>query len=197
MKLKNYLNESSLSRVQKTYSEHDTGIMTATRSFHECGLGDKITRKENQGRNSILVTKLIKRGYGVTKLKGVWLEEKERSYFITDLKDSGKLKGDMIELGEQFEQDAILFSKKNDNYYAISTNKCGQWPGNGKIGIKEKIGKPKFSKKGAESYSLIGGRPFIFEHYIRTIYNYHPTEIRSIMHIDKSYPNKKSIRGIE
>ena len=203
MKFHNYLNESSLSRVQKAYFEHATGTITAFRDAHDCGEGDKIAMKENKIRNSILHSKLLKRGYGVTKVKGSWLENGsvevgEMSWFVVDLKDSGQLKKDLIILGEQFEQDAITFSEKNGEYYAISSNTCKKaWPGFGKIGIEQKLGKPKFGKTGVDGFSRVNGRAFVFENNeIITKMDYYPTEIRSIVHIDFGYPDKQSIINI-
>jgi hypothetical protein len=200
LKLKKYLNESSLSRIQKAYSEHDTGTITAFRTAHDCGEGEVLTRKEKDGRNGILKSKLLKRGYGVTKVKGSWLENNEievgeTSFFVVDLKDTGRLKKDLIKLGEQFEQDAITYANKNDDYYAISSNKCADaWPGKGKIGVTSKLGKPKFGKTGVNGFSRVGGRAFVFEeNRIVTKLDYHPTEIRSIMKIDDGYPDKQSL----
>lgn len=200
MKLKVYLKESSLSRVQKAWGEHATGTITAFRGRHDCGDGDVIIKKENEARNSILKSKLLKRGYGITKIKGSWLEnnEVERgevSFFVVDVKDSGDLQKDLIDLGEQFEQDAITFAEKGDDYYAISSNTCIKaWPGFGKIGEKTKLGKPVFGKTGISGFSRINGRAFVFESIdYETKMCYHPTEIRSIMHIDNRYPDKRSI----
>ena len=203
MKFKNYINESSLSRVQKAWLKYDTGTITGFRYAYNCGQGDIITLKENKARNSILLSKLLKRGYGVTKIKGSWLESGsievgEMSWFVVDLKDKGILKKDLIKLGEQFEQDAITFSKKNGEYYAISSNTCEKgWPGAGKIGVEKKLGKPVFGKTGVDGFSRVGGRAFVFENNkIITKMDYNPTEIRSIVHIDDGYTDKQSIINI-
>jgi len=200
MKFIDYINESSLSRVQKAWMEFDTGTITAFRSYHDCGNGDIITKKENLDRNSILKSKLLKRGYGITKIKGSWLENNliergEISFFVVDIKNTGSLKNDLIELGDLFEQDAITFSKKLDDYYAISTNKCKEsWPGFGVIGKESKLGKPKFGKTGINGFSRVGNRAFVFEsNTIDTKMNHYPTEIRSIDCIDAVYPDKQSI----
>jgi len=68
------LTESSLSRIQKYWIEYDTGTITAFRGAEECGLGATITKKQNKGRNGILQSKLLNRGYGVTRIKGSWFE---------------------------------------------------------------------------------------------------------------------------
>jgi len=200
MKFKKYLKESSLSRVQRSWSEHDTGTITGFRGYHECGDGDKITLKENKARNRVLKSKLLKRGYGITKIKGSWLENGnkevgESSFFIVDLKDNGKLERDLIDLGGQFEQDAITFSNVGGDYYAISTNTCkGSWPGNGRIGVRQKLGKPIFGKTGVDGFSRVNGRAFVFESgNITTKFDFYPTEIRSINHIDDGFPDKGSI----
>lgn len=198
--MKHQLNESSLSRIQRMYFQHDTGTITAFRGFHDCGDGEKIALKENKKRNSILKSKLLSRGYGITRVKGAWMEnggiEKgEVSFFVVDLKDTGKLKKDLIELGKQFDQDAITYAKAEGDYYAISTNECPMaWPGSGRVGVESKLGKPVFGKTGVNGYSRVGGRAFVFEEKDLTeLFDYYPTEIRSIKNIDISYPNKKSI----
>lgn len=203
MKFNDYIKESSLTRVQKAWSEHDTGTITAFRGYHDCGNGNKITKKENKNRNSVLQSKLLKRGYGITKVKGSWLENNEiergeSSFFVVDLKDSGNLKKDLIKLGNQFEQDAITYASKDSDYYAISTNTCiKSWPGFGKVGREQKLGLPKFGKTGVDGFSRVGGRSFVFESInITTKLNCYPTEIRSIMHIDDGYPDKQSIINI-
>ena len=144
------LTESGLSRIQKYWIEYDTGTITAFRGAEECGLGDTITKKQNKGRNGILQSKLLNRGYGVTRIKGSWFEnagkeKNESSFFVVDLKKSGKLKKDLINLGTDFDQDAIIYADKGSDYYGISTNKCPESePGKGRIGVEEKFGIPKF-----------------------------------------------------
>ena len=189
---KEFLSESSLSRVQRQWSEHDTGTITAFRNAKDCGEGDKYNTKSNKARNSVLKSKLLKRGYGVTKVKGSWMENGdievgEESFFVTDLKDTGKLKKDLIALGAEFDQDAITYADKGDDYYAISTNECPQaWPGFGKLKKSAKLGKPTFGKTGVDGFSRVGGRAFVFkENYIDTKLDHNPTEIRSIQHIDE------------
>ena len=186
------LAESSLSRIQKYWIEYDTGTITAFRGAEECGLGASITKKQNKGRNGILHSKLLNRGYGVTRIKGSWFEnagkeKNESSFFVVDLKKSGKLKKDLINLGTDFDQDAIIYADKGSDYYGISTNKCpDSEPGKGKIGIEEKFGKPKFGKTGIYGFSRVNNRAFVFESgfELRTKMSYYPTEIRSINRID-------------
>lgn len=202
MKLKKYINEGSLSRIQKVWTEHATGTITAFRGKEDCGQGKDISKKQNKARNAILRSKLLARGYGITKVKGAWLENNEvergeMSFFVVDLNDSGKLRKDLIKLGTQFEQDAIIFAEKQGIYSAISSNECPQaWPGFGKIGVVKELGKPKFGKTGIDGFSRVGGRAFVFEgaSEVFTKMRFFPTEIRSIMKIEEKYPDKESIK---
>lgn len=140
----------------------------------------------------------MKKGYGVTKIDGTYIENygkptavevKEESYMVVDTKDTGNLKKDLIELGIEFEQDSITFQAKGDKYYLISTNTCeDRHPGNGKIGVELKLGKSIFGKDG-EFHSKINGRPFVFKNikeHFKKLTDYYPTEIRSIINLAES-----------
>lgn len=176
------LNESSLSRVYKHYQKHDTGTISAFRYARDCGNGKQYTVSENLQRSAVLKAKLLKLGYGVTKIKGTYIENygkenarevDEESYFVVDSKDGGKLRQDLIALGGEFDQDSITFSKADGEYYLISTNTCpSAYPGNGKVGKEEKLGKPNYGTKyfkdendktvEAEFFSKVKGRVFVF-----------------------------------
>jgi len=171
MKLRDLL-ESSLSRIWKQTQEHDSGTISAFRSARDCNKGEEFSKKENLKNSKILKSKLLKNGYGVTKIDGTYIENyntpnavevKEESYIVIDLKDSGNLKADLIKLGQEFEQDSITFQKADGSYLLISSNKCSDgYPGEGKVGVEVKLGKPIFGKDG-EFHSKINGRPFVFE----------------------------------
>ena len=166
------LNESSLTRIWKHWREHAIGTITAFRFARDCNTGERFTKSENKKNNSILKSKLLKMGYGVTKIAGTYIENygtnneikvDEESFIVVDLKDSGKLKKDLIKLGQMFEQDSITYSQPAGNYYLISSNKCPDgYPGNGKIGVEVKLGRPMFGKDG-EFFSKVAGRPFVFK----------------------------------
>ena len=191
--LEQTLDESSLSRLWKFAKEHDTGTISAFRSKTKCNEGEKISKAENLKRSKILKAKLLKLGYGVTKIYGVYIENygsdtavevNEESYFVVDLKDSKRLKKDLITLGQEFEQDSITYSKATGEYYLISSNECPDgYPGKGKDGVEVKLGTPMFGDSG-EFHSKINGRPFVFksaEDVNESITNFYPTEIRSIL----------------
>lgn len=190
----NALNESSLSRVWRQTQEHDSGTISAYRSAKECGEGEKYAKVENKKRNNILASKLKIMGYGITKVKGTYIENygsdneipvKEESFLVVDINDKGSLKRDLVELGDMFEQDSITFSKPSGEYYLISTNRCSNgYPGFGRIGVEKKLGKSMFGEKG-QFYSMVNGRPFIFEsiqNRIRTIVDHTPTEMLSVIY---------------
>lgn len=189
MKLKKFVNESSLSRVWKLTTKHDSGTISAFRYARDCGKGDVYTKKENRDRNAILKSKLLRGGYSVTPIKGVYIENygsleeiemNEESFLIIDIRDMGNLRYDLIELGKMFEQDSVTYSRSNGEYYLIGTNKCKHsYPGHG---IAKKLGKTIYGKKG-EFHSKVSGRPFVFKKVTgntNTIKNYSIAEIRSI-----------------
>jgi len=167
---KEFINESSLSRLWRHNDEHDCGALTAFRNARDCGEGEPYVKKENNQRNKSLLAKLKSKGYGVTKLKGTYPEGgsvgKEESFFVVDLKDSGNLERDLRRLGEEFEQDSVLFVPKgaikgDSKAYLIGTNKCkNNWLGFGK---KETFNKGKMGYSSPIYTSMVNGRPFIFE----------------------------------
>jgi hypothetical protein len=193
MKLKSIIKESSLSRIWKHATEHESGTITAFRSARDCGKGQKYTQTENRTRNAELKAKLQSMGYGLTAVNGYYVENygspsakkvKEESFVVVDLKDKGTLKQDLIKLGTYFEQDSITWSKPSGEYYLISTNTCPEaYPGKGKIGVTDRLGKPLFGKDGT-FHSTINGRPFVFTEVVgnfTSLTDYPPTEIRSIL----------------
>lgn len=178
MSFKDYINESSLSRLWKHNEKHDCGAMTAFRASRDCGKGNPYTAKENKARNKSLLSKLKYKGYGVTRLKGYYPEGdkdvKEESFFIVDIKDTGNLLNDLKKLGEEFEQDSILFIPKgsiqgDDKAFLIGTNHCeNNWLG---YGEKEIFNKGKIGYSSPIYTSYVNGRPFIFEEYDSEVLN--------------------------
>lgn len=163
MKFKKLLLESSLSRIYSLYLKHDSGTISAFRH--------NFSKSENLSRSHRLKTILENKGYSVTKIDGVYIEnyksnnEKEvheESYIVIDINDKGDLETVLRKLGEQFLQDSITFTKKGGNYELIGTTpykgENEPWPGNGK---REQLGKPMMGE-GGEFYSSIRNRPFKF-----------------------------------
>lgn len=192
-KIHNFIAESSLSRVWKHVTKHDSGTISAFRYARDCGSGEPYGKNENMKRTTQLKSKLLSMGYGVTRIDGVYIENyktpnekpvKEVSFLVIDLKDSGNLKKDLIKLGSYFDQDSITYSKPSGEYYIISSNKCPDgYPGNGSIGVERKLGKPMFGKSG-EFHSKVNGRPFVFENVqenLTQLTDYSVNEIQSFV----------------
>ena len=173
---KDFLTESSLSRIWKHNEEHDAGALTAFRKGPDCGTDKPYSKKENAQRNKSLLAKLKTKGYGVTKLHGSYPEggktTKEISYFVVDLSDSGKLEKDLRKLGQEFEQDSILFIPKgaikgDAKAHLIGTNRCdNNWLGFGK---KEVFNKGRMGYDSPIYTSKVNGRPFVFESVGETV----------------------------
>lgn len=160
--------ESGLSRIHKAIKKHDYGIITAYRYAPECGTGEPYTYDQNQKRNSHLLAKLRARGYGVTAIKGSYIENYdstnarevgENSFFVVDIQDSGSLRDDLLKLGEEFEQDSIIFGSAGETGSLIGTNNCPT----GYPGYHNEVpqGGAVFGKTG-EFMSRVKGRPFVF-----------------------------------
>jgi len=175
--IKQELNESGLSRLWRHNEEHDAGALTAFRKGPACGDKDeRYTNKENAQRNKSLLAKLKTKGYGVTKLHGTYPEggktTKEISYFVVDLSDAGNLEKDLQKLGQEFEQDSILFIPKgaikgDAKAELIGTNRCdNNWLGFGK---KEIFNRGRMGYDSPIYTSRVNGRPFIFEEVGETV----------------------------
>tara|TARA_Y100000004_G_scaffold70980_1_gene79804 strand:- start:42 stop:677 length:636 start_codon:yes stop_codon:yes gene_type:complete len=192
----NSLNESGLSRVYRHTREHDYGLITAFRYAPDCGEGTPYTKRENMQRNTSLLAKLRAEGYSVTKIKGSYIENYgdkslerevgENSFLVIDINDKGNLKKTLMKLGEEFEQDSIIFGLKGSRADLIGTNKCPKgYPGYHKI---DPQGGALFGKTG-EFMSRVKGRPFIFgeENIVEEHYGVckFPTELRGPVTISK------------
>lgn len=170
MRLETYINESSLNRIWQHNEKYDCAAMTAFRKSRDCGDGELYTKNENLRRNKSLLAKLMSKGYNCTRLNGQYPEGgetgKETSYFIVDAKNNGKLENTVKLLGEEFEQDSVLFIPKGSiqnksGAYLIGTNRCeNNWLGYGK---KQEFSKGKLGYTSPIYTSYVNGRPFIFE----------------------------------
>ena len=194
------LQESSLSRIWKHSQLHQTGTITAFRYARDCGDGKEYTKGENKARNKKLESKLLSKGYGITKIQGVYIENykskneievKEESFFVVDLKDNKKLLSDLKKLGREFDQDSICFGLEGGRRYTVfGTNDCpNAYPG---LGKNVKLGDAIFGK-GGKFMSKVNGRPFIFSGSVKTklpeMITYESLSIRSKEVIDSMVNN--------
>lgn len=159
------LKESSINRLVKHMEEHDCGSITAYRSEY--------TNKENKQRNVSLLSKLLARGYGVTSVRGSYIENYgqpdqrevgEHVFFVVDLKDRKDVKSVLMKLGKEFDQDSILFIPKGlkEGSYLIGLKK-DVWPG-----LNKEYPLPILKRGTSDNEFLtkVKGRPFYFKEQI-------------------------------
>jgi hypothetical protein len=168
MKANENIVETGLSRVYRQTRDHDYGTITASRYASDCGNGVKYTYEQNRKRNISLLAKLRVRGYGVTSIKGSYIENYntpnarevgESSFLVIDIQDTGNLRDDLLLFGEEFEQDSIIYGNAGEPGVLIGTNHCPDgYPG---YHVEVTQGTALFGKTG-EFMSRVKGRPFVF-----------------------------------
>lgn len=169
------LNESTLNRIHSHVMEHDCSVITAFRnSFVNCLDDDndeeRLNIRTNKNINKTLKAALLSLGYGVTEVKGTYIENylsdneievKEDSYFVVNLKDDPDFFDNIIKIGEILCQDSVLIiNKGGDDNYLVGTNKS-DFPGHGEVVNLGRL------KAGVESQFMtkVGGRPFTLESF--------------------------------
>lgn len=157
----NAIESSSLSRLYEKMLKADCGTVSAFRGNY--------TRRENQVRTQQLKTFLANPMLDITVVDGVCLENYGKSderesreivFFVTKARPDSNIdiKEILMEAGEKFDQDFILFIPKNGDYAeAVGTNETG-WPGFHKI---VKMDKRKFGE-GNQFMTKVSNRPFYF-----------------------------------
>jgi len=175
MKVRQYLNESSLSRLYKHMLNHDSGTITSFRDEERNDDGEVVlsyTKDENKSRNRVLLAKL-KQKYNVTKVKGSYIENMgskfakevgEDVYFVVDNLDRGSLESDLKRLGQEFNQDSIMFIPKGGTKGILHGTKKDEFSGKfAGLQFGEKVVFPKAVwGKENEFMTKIRNRPFTF-----------------------------------
>ena len=157
---KEFINESSLSRIKSKSDKKGIAVMSASRANKSA--------KENSARSKQLDKDIrSKFGRGATKVTGSYSEKdektgeekkvKERSHVI----DSGKMgkrkfKKEVKKLGKKYGQDSVLTSGKKGGTLS-ATRKGG-------LGKKKGIGVGRFKPQGTnpDGQSQIKGKTFSF-----------------------------------
>ena len=157
---KQFLDESSLSRIKSKADKKGIAVMSASRA--------NLSSKENRSRAKELDKDIrSKFGRGATKVTGSYVEKddktgketrvKERSHVI----DSGKMgkrkfKKEVKKLGKKYGQDSVLTSGKKGGTLS-ATRKGG-------LGKKKGIGVGRFKPQGTnpDGQSQIKGKTFSF-----------------------------------
>ena len=155
-----FLIESSLSRLYKHMTEHDSAILSAFR--------DEFTKKENYERNRELKARLLERGYGVTKVAGSYIENfqtpkamevSEESFFVSNRKDDPQFIEVIGDLGEEYSQDSVLIIPIGAKAaYLLGTSPAGEYP---TYEDQESVGSLKMGEE-SEFMSRVSGRPVTF-----------------------------------
>jgi hypothetical protein len=148
------INESTNNRILDTLRKNDAAIMSASR--------DKYNFRENRARNIELLKKLSNRGYQITDLKGIYIENYgtddakkvlEDSYLIVNINKYSKFSDYIINLGEEYDQDCVMLITHGGNRgYLYGTNGA-TFPG---LGNTEELGRLKVASDG-EFYSKKSG----------------------------------------
>lgn len=169
------LNESGLSRVSKHMMEHECCIMSAFRNDPadlskcvEMARPDLQPDMENMDRSRRLKALMLSLGFGVTKVRGSYIEDfetpqavevSELSLFCVNIKDDPSFVLKMEELGKLFCQDSILIIPKGaKGAYLLGTNNS-DFPGLDKT---IEVGDFKPAKE-SEFMTRVKNRPFTFD----------------------------------
>ena len=158
---KQFLDESSLSRIKSKADKKGIAVMSASRA--------NLSSKENRSRAKDLDKDIrSKFGRGATKVTGSYSEKDEKTGKETKVKershviDSGKMgkrkfKKEVKKLGRKYGQDSVLTqTKKTATLHA--TRKGGLGPGTKAIGV----GKFRAQRKNPEGQSQIKGKVFSY-----------------------------------
>ena len=152
--IKSVMSESSLSRVQKWRTEHDTAAM-ATARFNK-------SKEQAKKEKYELQDWLRAHGYAYTKFDGYYQEQempqasREDSLLIVDINDKGNLKQLIQKLGAKYGQESVLFRPKGADSKSILIKTTPKGMG------KEtpQASGTDYGKRGGAAWSEIGGRAF-------------------------------------
>ena len=160
---KEFLNESSLSRIKSKSDKGGMAVISGSR-------GDK-SKKENKARAKQLDRDIKGKGLpGATKVSGRWDETddktgktskvKERSHVVTSGKKSKrKFKKEVEKLGRKYDQDSVLIQRKKGGGATLKGTNKSDYPGYRK---NEKTGKMKPGRTG-EFDTKIKKKTFTYE----------------------------------
>lgn len=171
--------ESSIKRIQKWIFDYEIALITAFRKKrenvkYEAGTkndgkpdGDNYTHKENRERNRELCAALLRKGYGVTKVKSVYIENyglansilsDEESFLVVNIKNDPDFYNVLFKLSEYYNQDCFCHKNKNEMVgWLVGTN-AANYPGYG-----ERVRSGKFvTDIENEFMSRLGNKGFAF-----------------------------------
>ncbi len=154
----------SLSRLVDYINQYDCGSITAYRRGY--------THIENLQRDRSLLAKLAAMTYGITIVKGTYIENilsdnakavGEYLFFVVDVRKRKNLIKMLCDLGEEFEQDSILYIPEGgEKSYLIGTN-INSFPGCGECKELPVIQSNNYN---CEFLAHVAERPFCFKNEI-------------------------------
>jgi hypothetical protein len=164
-KIKQKLQESSLSRIQDASERYSVGAISGYRGTR--------TRSENQAWNRKIMIDLKRRGFGVTSVQGGFIENygtpdaqevDESSFFVANIDvegdDGGELEAALIYWGRASDQDSIMSKPYGEQAKLIGTTKR---PEADPSYNREQIVGTFTGGKVGKFLSRIRGRPFVFD----------------------------------
>lgn len=172
--------ESSISRIMSYITDFECATISASRGslkdttektfIPDDYKNSELTKTENRQRNSLLKSKLLKLGYGVTALDGKYAEAgsefpgKETSYFVVNRNDDPNFFKNIFELSEYFNQDSFLYKPAGTtNAKLIGTNNAERNQQFGTPGYEQEIEVGEFHPNGFDgALSKIGNKAFQF-----------------------------------
>jgi hypothetical protein len=155
--------------------EHDAGAITASRirEFGDQGnVAREYTDRENEARNELVLARLRMR-YRVFTVKGAYIqswntpraeEVAESVLFVVDLIDRLTLEKDLRKLGQEFNQDSVMFVPRGTDRAVLWGTKKDEfsdrysWPRCGESVVLENA---VWASEG-EFIARMEGRPFVF-----------------------------------
>lgn len=144
--------EASFNRLLHWIENYEIAMITAFRGRKENILhpnltknddkleGDRYNRRENKERNRELAATLLRLGYGITKISGVYVENfgmpnsrlsEEESFLVVNKNDDADFYKNIFKLSEYYNQDCFCYKAKGDDIgYNVGTNGA-DYPGYG------------------------------------------------------------------
>jgi hypothetical protein len=172
------INETSLSKIWRYTEEYDVAMISAFRkkninclSIIDGEEGHEFTRKENLERNKDLYSALLELGYGITKVRGNYIENfgksnsyevSEQTFFVVNRKNDSDFFDNIIKLGKYFCQDSVFIKPKDEDAYLYGTNNS-DFPG---LDNQSELGKYHGGQTG-EFMTRVGktNRPLVFKEH--------------------------------
>lgn len=120
---------------------------------------DDETRRENRNNNESLQKTLRDKGYGVIRAIGNYGGSFERSFLTFDISgNTAQFRADLIDLGERFRQESILFKQAGEDMPAYYYYTWGD-----RKGKHELVGKLSVCPMRNDNFTMIGRGKIVFE----------------------------------